>query len=439
MASLTFDIPKKGDLRVGIFLDKVKKGKSHELVGGGNVVLTSVKARTDQREIPIKSLSLQQFRNKISGTGYKFYDAAGTEYGITKLFKSDEYKDDGKTNYNKGNVAEILFAGAMYLRFCSKTRQVTESDLRGLIRSLPAGKNMGRVSKQSPNKNPKVRKDFVHFIYGLSKNNYDAVKNDQLWPAWSKLIQASLLYANSQDVTKYADLFYNNNLHNRIVVFADGETDQVGTKVDVKVTANDHQGKDVPLNLNISLKAGPVKQFGQYGGVSYDVQQKLWDEFFDIKLPFNEEKFLSFMGTENHDNDAANCLNFSYEQVAPHVAKALNNPNKLDKFFKAVNFHMTRNENPVFLVQLDDKGRAIKYDTSDLKEKAKGLEFKAVLGKSGELPKMSICTTIDGMENVFLDIRVKRGDYLKDGTPYYRNIFEKGKNFTKLLSTLIDD
>ena len=90
MASLTFDIPKKGDLRVGIFLDKVKKGKSHELVGGGNVVLTSVKARTDQREIPIKSLSLQQFRNKISGTGYKFYDAAGTEYGITKLFKSDE-------------------------------------------------------------------------------------------------------------------------------------------------------------------------------------------------------------------------------------------------------------------------------------------------------------------------------------------------------------
>ena len=438
MNYLTFKVARYGDMRVGVFLNKCLKGLPHELIEGGQTVITHIKAQTDREPVAIKSLSLQQFRTKINSK-FKFYDAAGNEYGITKFAKSEDYKDSGKTNYNKGNVAEIIFAAAIFQRFVSKGKQVTPSDVHDLIRKLPPGKNMGRYSMRSPNKNPKVKSDFVHFIYGLAKNNYDAVKNDKLWPAWQALIDGSLRYANSINVRQYADEFYNNNLHNRIVVFADGETDQVGTKVDVKVTANDHQGKDVPLNLNISLKAGPVKQFGQYGGVSYDVQQKLWDEFFDIKLPFNEEKFLSFMGTENHDNDAANCLNFSYEQVAPHVAKALNDPNKLDKFFKAVNFHMTRNENPVFLVQLDDKGRAIKYDTSDLKEKAKGLEFKAVLGKSGELPKMSICTTIDGMENVFLDIRVKRGDYLKDGTPYYRNIFEKGKNFTKLLSTLIDD
>ena len=45
----------------------------------------------------------------------------------------------------------------------------------------------------------------------------------------------------------------------------------------------------------------------------------------------------------------------------------------------------------------------------------------------------------DNKENTFLDIRVKRGDYAADGTPYYRNIFEKGKQFTKLLSIIIED
>ena len=52
---------------------------------------------------------------------------------------------------------------------------------------------------------------------------------------------------------------------------------------------------------------------------------------------------------------------------------------------------------------------------------------------------MRICTTVDNKENTFLDIRVKRGDYAADGTPYYRNIFEKGKQFTKLLSIIIED
>lgn len=438
MNYLTFKVARYGDVRIGVFLNKCLSGQPHELIGGGSVVITHVKSQTDREPVAIKNLSLQQFRTKVSSK-FKFYDAAGDEHGITKFAKSEDYKDSGKTNYNKGNIAEIIFAAAIFERFVSKGKQVTTSDVHQLIRKLPPGKNMGRFSMRSPNKNPKVKSDFVHFIYGLSKNNYDAVKNDKLWPAWEKLIAGSLRYANSINVKQYADMFYTNNLHNRIVVFADGETDQTGTKVDVRVTANDHQGNDVPMDLNISLKAGPVKQFGQYGGVSYDVQKKMWKEFFDITMPFDETKFLSFIGTENHDNDAADCLNFAYSQQAPRVAKALESPAKLDKFFKAINFHMTREENPVYLVQLTDNGRPVKYDTNNLKEKAKGLSFTSELGKSGELPQLDICTTIDGKKDVFLRMRVKRGDYLKDGTPYYRNIFEKGKHFTKLLSEVIDD
>jgi len=433
MASLTWKIPQIGSQRVGIFLSKCKKGEAHELTNGGKVVLTDI--LVNDRTTPIKSMPLGTLTNRLSGS-YKFLDKDGNVYGITNLQKTDDYKDDGRRNFNKGNVAEILFAGAIFCRFKSKSKRVTESDVHSLIRSLPRDKHMGSKAEMSANKNPNVRKDFVWLHWGLSKNNYDAVKDDTLWQAWSKYTAAAVIYANSTKVSEYADMFYNNNLHNRIQILADGESDQTGTKVDVRVIANDHEGKQVPLDLNISLKVGAVKQFGQYGGVSYEVQKKLWDEFFDIDLPFTEKKYLSHIGSENHEHDMRDALNFSYSEMAPLVAKSLST-DKIGKFFKAVNFHMTRNENPVYLVQLDDKGRAIQYDTNKLANKMKNITFSSKLEKSGDLPKMSICTIIDGKEEVFLDIRVKRGEYLKDGTPYYRNIFEKGKSFTNLLSKII--
>lgn len=444
MAYLTFDIEKKGDTRVGIFLDKCKKGKGHMTTippgntqaSGKSVVLSHI-VETNGNKHNLRTIRLDDLRRIVRGSGYKLLDSKGEAFGITRIHKSDDYKDDGKAGFNKGNVAEILFAGAIFLRFVSKSEKVTEQKLKQFIRALP-NRNVGRISQLSPNKISSVRKDAVHFFWGLSQNNYDAVKNMDLWSAWKQLISASLTYANSARVSEYADAFYTNNLHNRIVVMADGESDQTGTKVDVRVTANDHNKKQVPVDLAISLKAGPVKQFGQYGGVSYDVQKKMWDEFFGIKMSFQEAQFYSKFGTEDHDNDARDALNYSYEKQAPHAAKALQTAKGLDKFFKAVNFHMTRDENPVYLVQLTDRGEAIQYDTNNLAEKLKGFKFKSKMGKSGQLPKLSIMTEIDGKEDVFLDMRVKKGDYLKDGTPYYRNIFEKGKHFTKLLSVLID-
>lgn len=433
MASLTWKIPQIGSQRVGIFLSKCKKNIAHDTVDGGKAVITHI--LVNGRETPIKSMSLASLTSALAGS-YKFLDKNENVLGITNLQKTDDYKDDGRRNFNKGNVAEILFAGAIFCRFKSKSKRVTESDVHSLIRSLPRDKAMGSKAEMSANKNPDVRKDFVWLHWGLSQNNYDAVKDDTLWQAWSKYTAAAVTYANSTKVSEYADMFYSNNLHNRIQILADGESDQTGTKVDVRVIANDHEGKQVPLDLNISLKVGAVKQFGQYGGVSYDVQEKLWDEFFGIDLPFTEKKYLSHMGTENHEKDMRDALNFSYSEVAPHVAKSLSSP-KIGNFFKAVNFHMTRNENPVFLIQLDNKGQAIEYDTNKLENKMKNITFSSKLGRSGDLPKMIICTIIDGREEVFLEIRVKRGEYSKDGTPYYRNIFEKGKSFTKLLSRII--
>ena len=458
MATMNFDIASKGDARVAIFWKKCKEGIKHDLANGSSasgksVKLTHIAAKhSPTKLIKITSLKVEKLSTMLypSGASVFYFDDGDIEkanrYTLSNLHKSDDYKD-GKTSFNKGNVAEILFAGAIFLRFKSKATRIDSNQIKRLIESLPAKSNTGRVSVLSDNLDPdsntvlKKPKDAIHFIYGLAMNNYLAVKDMTLWSAWSKILQGAVTYANSTEVSRHADMFYKNGLKNRIVVFADGETDQKGTKVDVRVTANNHKGEQVPLDLNISLKAGPVKQFGQYGGTKYSVQKKLWDECFgiDITKLYKKDDFYGMMGTENHENDMADALNMSYSKVAPKVAEALGTVKGVDKFFKAINYHMTRKENPVFLIQLDDKGQAIKYDTSNLKQSLKGLTFTSKLEKSGTLPMMRISTTIGGKEYTFLDIRVKRGDYADDGTPYYRNIFEKGKGFTKTLSTIIED
>ena len=456
MATMDFDIANKGDARVAIFLKKCKDNaiNKHDLANGTaargkSVKLTHVaKKLKGSPKVKLKDMSVQTLSTMLfpKGSTVFYYDDNDNRYTLANLHKMDDYKD-GKTTFNKGNVAEILFAGAVFLRFKSKGTRVTEAQIKDLIKGLKPMANTGHLTTTSPNLDPDTGRemknpvDTIHFIYGLSSNNYKAVKDMTLWTAWSKIIQGALVYANSREVTSWSDMFYSNGLKNEIEVFADGETNQTGTKVDVRVTANDHEDKKIPLDLNISLKVGNVKQFGQYGGVKYSVQEKLWSEFFGINIRtlYRRDDFYAMMGTGHHENDMADALNMSYSKVAPEVAKALGTVKGVDLFFKAINKHMTRNENPVFLIQLDDKGQAIKYDTSNLKEKLKGLTFTSKLEKSGDLPMMRICTTVDKKENTFLDIRVKRGDYAADGTPYYRNIFEKGKQFTKLLSIIIDD
>ena len=121
MASLTWKIPQIGSQRVGIFLSKCKKNIAHDTVDGGKAVITHI--IVNGRETPIKSMSLASLTSALAGS-YKFLDKNENVLGITNLQKTDDYKDDGRRNFNKGNVAEILFAGAIFCRFKSKSRRL---------------------------------------------------------------------------------------------------------------------------------------------------------------------------------------------------------------------------------------------------------------------------------------------------------------------------
>ena len=436
---LQWDIQNKGDRRVALFLSKCKNGEKHELVDGSSVVFVGIKPSAKQKSEPITRMPLNRFKTIITGSYYKFCTKDGTEYGISEIQKTDDYKEEGKTTYNKGNVAEIIFAAAITARFKSKTLAVNSTDIKNIIIGL-ANRNIGEKSWKSPNKNRNIPQDDICLKWGLSKNNWNAVKDPTLWSAWDDMVRASVTYANSPIIKEWADLFYTNNLYNEITILADGETDQKGTKVDVRVLASNHDGNDVPVNINVSLKYGGVGQFGQYGGVSYEVQAKLWKEFFGINLPFTESQFTSRIGSKKHDNDAANSLYYSYEKVLPLVVQSLKTDAGLKRFADAIKYHVTRNEEEVTLVALK-AGDAINYTFDNFKERLGGINFEADISKStssgdGEdLPIINIYTGPGRTSKAhFMAIRVKRGEYAKDGTPYYRNIFEKKPAFTEHLS-----
>ena len=67
-------------------------------------------------------------------------------------------------------------------------------------------------------------------------------------------------------------MLYRNNKENKIVVDADGLTDQKGTKADIKVKIDNKV-----VNMQMSLKVTGGDQIGQMSGVPFDKQVKLFE------------------------------------------------------------------------------------------------------------------------------------------------------------------
>ena len=434
--------------RIGLFLSKVKDKSPFELVAGGSVTITGVEVGPAKRRrvVDLNQLLPNQFESILNTErSLKYIATNGVKYPGGDLSKSDEFKD-GKTSFNRGNVAEIIFAAAIVARFRSKTLNVTAYDIKSIVHGLGTS-NTGEKSWKSENKNKKI-KDDVLLKWGLSQNNWSAAQNKKLWSSFTDIIDSSLKYANSAVVKEWADLFYNNNLYNKILVLADGETDQKGTKVDVKVLANDHKEKMIPVNINVSLKYGAVGQFGQYGGVEYEIQQKLWKEFFGIEtLGITKSQFDSKFGSAQHDKDAANAIYACYQSVVTLVEKAIVTKKGQKAFAAAIRSHSTRNEEHVTLVALKGS-EAVNYTFENIEETFEGIDFSVSLDKSSardkeksgavDLPIIHIYASEDQTrDNLLLDIRVKRGEKASDGTPYYRNIFEKKPAFTRLFAQVL--
>ena len=125
-------------------------------------------------------------------------------------------------------------------------------------------------------------KDDIHWVWGLKSEDAQAMYDKDMWEFWkgkahpkwgnkpenSDMIAGALSYVNGLGSNKprpWADAMYDNGIYNRVVINAEGETGQTLTKVDIRVSVNNHDGvmEEVDI-LRISAKFAAVGQFGQY-------------------------------------------------------------------------------------------------------------------------------------------------------------------------------
>lgn len=347
--------------------------------------------------------------------------------------------DKPKVNVNRGDMAEGVAAAAIATRFLHKDEPIKASDVFSLLTKLSkkpiknyAGKQGKYINAEydSPNKNPKI-KDLVKIYISLSDVNMTALLDPASRPILEELVDSSVAYVNSVIVSKWAKLLYENNRFDTIEVTSDGLGGQTTTKVDVRVKVTDDKGKLVPVNINISLKAGDVKQFGQVSGAEFEKQIQLWDTLFGYGSKI-ESMRKTYETTMFKKKDPGTAIGKVYEQISKLLNRDFkSSPTKiLKKMSEGLNYYATSGEKDVTLVQFEG-GTASVYKFDDIYAKIGKLKFTAsVEYGASELPTLMISS---GGSSLF-KVRTKQ-EFKPDGSPYVRNYVEKEALFTKLLST----
>jgi len=337
---------------------------------------------------------------------------------------------------NMGDVAEGVFACAITARFINRgVNQISARDVMGIIGSLSPQPILGRKSQRAlysttaPNLGVQVR-DGIKLELVLGAANMAFVVKGQ---GLDQFVAASLQYANRQSVTTWVNTLYTNRRADRIEILGDGVSGQRSTKVDTKVKVTNDKGQLQPVNIDVSLKAGEVKQFGQVGGIEIQNLSKFFSNIFGVQV----DSFIAGKYQEKtiSQKDVEGGLNYLYEEVT----KKLNdiNPSIVQSIANGIKLYATGGDENVELVQLS-KGEATIYNFKDVGQKLAGLKYSATVTRSGTLPQI----TVSSNSKTLISIRSKK-ENKKDsqGRPYtyFRNYIEKGPLLGELIARAATD
>lgn len=326
---------------------------------------------------------------------------------------------------NKGDMAEGMLGAAMAARFLNKTKKITEDDVLKMLNQLKGSKTKKTLTKKSENKNKKVQDELTFFL-SLAEKNMTSLMEKDTQTVMKDIAKAAAAFANSKTVADWADLLYNNNVSNHIEVIADGLSGQTTTKVDVYVKID---GKKV--NINVSLKAGDVKTFGQVGGAGFEKQIELWKSIINIDVKKHESKFNGYL----KKGDQVGALDYIYSQVAKEANQKLKTAQKKNILLalgEGIKYHATKNEENVILVQLNKKAATI-YAFESIQNVLKNLRLEAKLEYDSKgKPKIQF---VDERNDVLLTIRMKIEN--KPNGVYVKNYIEKGPLLSELISETV--
>jgi hypothetical protein len=354
-------------------------------------------------------------------------------------FVSIKQLDKPKVNLNFGDMAEGVVAAAIATRFVNKNKDITTQDVGDLLDELASmsiknypGKSGKFVEKnfKSPNKN-KNTVDTVRLYISLADVNMSNLLDPKNRKSLEPYINSAIIYANSNHVSTWAISLYENNRFDTIEVISDGLGGQGKTKVDVFVKVTNDKNKLVPVDINLSMKAGDVKQFGQVSGAEFEKQMELWERLFGYGDSIKSLKpaYDKLMFKAKKPDEAVTLVYKKIETLLKIDLSGKKSSVRLKKLSEAINYFATLGEENVSLLQLGS-GSATIYNFQDIYSKILGKKFTARIetGKS-DLPSLIIFSG----DKDLIKFRVKQ-EFKPDGSPYIRNYIEKEKMLTDLLA-----
>jgi len=340
--------------------------------------------------------------------------------------------DKPNIKYNLGDMSEAVVGAAIAARFIYKNRSITAANVYGVLYGMPPSSNYpGKKGKytertfQSVNENKKVT-DQVKLYISLAEVNMAAVMDRSNKDLILPYVRSAVRYANSATVKKWSKLLYENNRADKIDVLSDGLGGQTTTKVDVYVKINDQK-----VNINVSLKAGDVKQFGQVSGIEFEKQTKLWETSFGFgqEIKSLESKYNSLIADKSTVPQAVTMV---YQEVANLFNQGIKrgDASMIRKFANSIKYFATLNEDNVTLLQVGNDAAKL-YSFDDIYQGIENMQLNATItmGKSG-LPTLLINETASGQP--LIQYRVKQ-EFKPDGSPYIRNYVEKQTVLGKLI------
>jgi hypothetical protein len=403
---------------LGVLTNSMSSGTKLSFTTSGKTASYAIK------NTPANKKTIEEYQ-KLAASGSTEAKAKAltleTTDGVQVPFGNLEKKHVKPDAFNRGDVSEGILAAAITARFVNKNKDITKQDAINILKALrPSGGTKVNQTFASENENAAI-KDEVRIVISLAELNMKALLNPANYGGLSDLITASVKYANGPYITSWSKMLYENNVRNEIDVVSDGLLDQSGTKVDLRVKVDGKQ-----TNVNVSLKAGDVKQFGQVSGSKLENMAALFNPL-GLRVETQEAKFNQFLMKK----DTVGATSHIYEYVSKTLAaEASNNKNSFLKHLSAfIKFHATRNEENVTLVQLN-RNEAKIYDFDNLQKTMSDVQ-PTVYIKNGysdvakaQVPTIVIADKSRTGKNELLTIRMKI-DTRPDGF-YHRNYIEKG-------------
>lgn len=391
--------------RAELLADLIKKKTPLIAVKGGHVTIDEVTINGEPVGISATSKIIDALNKELDLGLWSNKKLVA----LSALDKKNIMGAGGSKGFNAGDVAEGVFAAGLAARFLHKDDDIKIPDIVKVLKDL-SGKRSGKTSSivmESKNANPKVIDD-VKLVVNLAEVNLDALFAPGLetMASMKPVYSAVVDFCNGKEVKRHSHMFYENNIANDIVIVSDGIGNQKGTKMDVSVQVTDNSNKLNVYNLNVSLKAGDVKQFGQVGGSGFDKQMLLWN-MFDINVKSLESEYNLRLAKSGQS-----AIEYSYD----YAAKQFNNKSDGDKAttLKSAIVKNMIGEEDIILVQLNKT--AATYDPRLLE--FNGKELSAKLNTTKANPEIKF---YHGTQEI-LTVRAK----VENGT-YFRNYIEKGK------------